>query len=206
MSPAAVKALPVSTIKAILFQNHVRPGAGVLEKAELVDRVLTMIEDERQERARDEVRRAEEEEEERRFAEEARQAREQAKELLEKRRQAAESVSADGNVRMSDRASTDPMVGDTAEVSKGGDIPLAEPSKEEAKPLPPKAQAMAAHLERTGLCVICQDAEANMAIIDCGHLAMCRGCSDLIMGSTRECPLCRTRIVTDARLLRIFKA
>jgi hypothetical protein len=206
MSPAAVKALPVSTIKAILFQNHVRPGAGVLEKAELVDRVLTMVEDERQERARDEVRRAEEEEEERRFAEEARQAREQAKELLEKRRQAAESVSADGNVRMSDRASTDPMVGDTAEVSKGGDIPLAEPSKEEAKPLPPKAQAMAAHLERTGLCVICQDAEANMAIIDCGHLAMCRGCSDLIMGSTRECPLCRTRIVTDARLLRIFKA
>jgi hypothetical protein len=206
MSPAAVKALPVSTIKAILFQNHVRPGAGVLEKAELVDRVLTMIEDERQERARDEVRRAEEEEEERRFAEEARQAREQAKELLEKRRQAAESVSADGNVRMSDRASTDPMVGDTAEISKGGDIPLAEPSKEEAKPLPPKAQAMAAHLERTGLCVICQDAEANMAIIDCGHLAMCRGCSDLIMGSTRECPLCRTRIVTDARLLRIFKA
>jgi hypothetical protein len=206
MSPAAVKALPVSTIKAILFQNHVRPGAGVLEKAELVDRVLTMVEDERQERARDEVRRAEEEEEERRFAEEARQAREQAKELLEKRRQAAESVSADGNVRMSDRASTDPMVGDTAEVSKGGDVPLAEPSKEEAKPLPPKAQAMAAHLERTGLCVICQDAEANMAIIDCGHLAMCRGCSDLIMGSTRECPLCRTRIVTDARLLRIFKA
>jgi hypothetical protein len=98
------------------------------------------------------------------------------------------------------------MVGDTAEVSKGGNVPLAEPSKEEAKPLPPKAQAMAAHLERTGLCVICQDAEANMAIIDCGHLAMCRGCSDLIMGSTRECPLCRTRIVTDARLLRIFKA
>jgi RNA polymerase subunit RPABC4/transcription elongation factor Spt4 len=45
-----------------------------------------------------------------------------------------------------------------------------------------------------------------MAIIDCGHLAMCRGCADLIMGSTRECPLCRTRIVTDARLLRIFKA
>ena len=38
------------------------------------------------------------------------------------------------------------------------------------------------------------------------HLAMCRACSDLIMNSTRECPLCRTRIVTEARLLRIFKA
>ena len=25
------------------------------------------------------------------------------------------------------------------------------------------------------------------------------------MASTKECPLCRTRIVTEARLLRIFK-
>ncbi|KAJ7686688.1 hypothetical protein B0H17DRAFT_1071559 [Mycena rosella] len=72
-------------------------------------------------------------------------------------------------------------------------------------PLPPKAQAMASHLERTGLCVICQDEEASIAIVDCGHLAMCRGCSDLVMESSRECPLCRTRIVSGARLLRIFK-
>jgi len=72
-------------------------------------------------------------------------------------------------------------------------------------PLPPKAQAMAATLERTGLCVICQDEEANIAIVDCGHLAMCRGCSDLVMNSSRECPLCRTRIVTEQRLLLIYK-
>ena len=72
--------------------------------------------------------------------------------------------------------------------------------------LPPSAQAMASRLERTGLCVICQDEEANIAIVDCGHLAMCRTCADLIMSSTRECPLCRTRIVTEARLLRIFKS
>lgn len=63
----------------------------------------------------------------------------------------------------------------------------------------------AADLERNGLCVVCQDEEANIAIVDCGHLAMCRSCSDLIMSSSRECPLCRTRIVTEARLLRIFK-
>lgn len=37
-------------------------------------------------------------------------------------------------------------------------------------PLPPKAQAMASHLERTGLCVICQDEEANIAIVDCGYV------------------------------------
>ena len=31
-----------------------------------------------------------------------------------------------------------------------------------------KAQQMAAHLERTGLCVICQDEEANIVVVDCG--------------------------------------
>lgn len=59
--------------------------------------------------------------------------------------------------------------------------------------------------DRSGLCVVCQDADANIAVVDCGHLAMCRECSDLVMQSSRECPLCRTRIVTEARLLRIFK-
>ncbi|KAK0237670.1 hypothetical protein EDD85DRAFT_921308 [Armillaria nabsnona] len=69
---------------------------------------------------------------------------------------------------------------------------------------PPKAPPI--FTERGGLCVICQDEEANIAIVDCGHLAMCRGCSDLIMAGSRECPLCRTRIITEARLLRIFKS
>ncbi|KAF7361250.1 RING-finger domain-containing protein [Mycena sanguinolenta] len=55
----------------------------------------------------------------------------------------------------------------------------------------------------TGLCVICQDEEATMAGVDCGHLAMCRECSDQIMRGSRECPLCRTRI---ARLIRIFRS
>src|ERR1700722_20987017 len=39
----------------------------------------------------------------------------------------------------------------------------------------------------------------------CRHLAMCRDCADLIMADSKECPLCRTRIVTESRLLRIFK-
>ncbi|KAF9030686.1 hypothetical protein BDZ89DRAFT_659518 [Hymenopellis radicata] len=60
-------------------------------------------------------------------------------------------------------------------------------------------------LERSGICVVCQDEDANIAIVDCGHLALCRACSELVMNSTRECPLCRTHIVSDARLLRIFR-
>ncbi|KAI0070110.1 hypothetical protein K474DRAFT_1693911 [Panus rudis PR-1116 ss-1] len=89
--------------------------------------------------------------------------------------------------------------------------PPEVPPKAPASPTPrgtmsAQAQQMASHLERTGLCVICQDEEANIAVVDCGHLAMCRNCSDLIMKTTKECPLCRTRIVTEARLLRIFRA
>ncbi|KAJ7334715.1 hypothetical protein DFH08DRAFT_291680 [Mycena albidolilacea] len=57
-------------------------------------------------------------------------------------------------------------------------------------------------LERTGLCIICQDEEATMAAVDCGHLAMCSGCSVVVMGSSRKCSLCRRGI---ERLIRIYK-
>jgi hypothetical protein len=48
-------------------------------------------------------------------------------------------------------------------------------------------------VERDGLCVVCQDEDAELAVVDCGHLSMCQDCSKLVMSTTRECPLCRTR-------------
>jgi len=57
----------------------------------------------------------------------------------------------------------------------------------------------------TTLCVICQDEEANIVIISCGHMALCRGCSDTIMESTRHCPLCRIEISAKDQLVRIYK-
>ncbi|KAF7361258.1 E3 ubiquitin-protein ligase cblA [Mycena sanguinolenta] len=59
-------------------------------------------------------------------------------------------------------------------------------------------------LERPGLCVVCREKEAIMAVIDCGHLAMCKDCSQGVMSTSRSCPLCRQRI-GEARLIRIFK-
>ncbi|KDR80145.1 hypothetical protein GALMADRAFT_242403 [Galerina marginata CBS 339.88] len=55
------------------------------------------------------------------------------------------------------------------------------------------------------LCVVCQDEEANMAVITCGHVALCKGCSETIMGSTRRCPLCRTNITSRKQIIRIYK-
>jgi len=162
MEPGSIKVLSVGVLKGILFQNHVNARL-ILEKSDLVNKVVTLVEDERMDRER----KAREEEQEERAMEAERRMKEESK---------------------------------TDKGEKGQSTDSTKPA-----PLPPKAQAMAATLERTGLCVICQDEEANIAIVDCGHLAMCRGCSDLIMNSSRECPLCRTRIVTEQRLLRIYK-
>ncbi|GJE85480.1 RING-finger domain-containing protein [Phanerochaete sordida] len=214
MAPEALGALSVSALKAVLFRNHVHAGV-VVEKAELVAKVRALVEDERLERAAAR-RRQEEEDREHREAED-REDREMQEVLERSRREHEEQerrrTEQDGAPREEGTAQAEAEPAATSGVptepaaSSASDAP-ATPA-EGTKPAPkltPKAQAMASHLERTGLCVVCQDEEANIAIVDCGHLAMCRACSDLIMGSTRECPLCRTRIVTEARLLRIFKA
>jgi hypothetical protein len=139
-----VRALSVGVIKAILQQNHVRLGAGVLEKSELVARVLAVVDDERQERARDEAWRAAEEEEERLRAEAARQ---------EQARASQPSAEENHDVDMDAGHQVDP---DVSMTNATPPPTIVEDVKAEVKPLPPKAQAMAAHLERTGLCVICQ--------------------------------------------------
>ncbi|KAJ7033721.1 hypothetical protein C8F04DRAFT_614622 [Mycena alexandri] len=179
MSPDSVSSLSVHALKGILFTNHVNPGQ-VLEKSDLIKKVKDLVEEERLQRER------------RRLAEE-----QEEQERIERQRVMMEQFTRTQKEKEDrDKAAADhSAAGDSAEGASSSAPP----------PLPPKAQAMASHLERTGLCVICQDEEANIAIVDCGHLAMCRGCSDLVMGSSRECPLCRTRIVTEARLLRIFK-
>ncbi|RDX47272.1 hypothetical protein OH76DRAFT_1484877 [Lentinus brumalis] len=184
MSEEQIAALSIGSLKEILFKNHVTARL-IVEKGELVSRVKTLVDEERAERER----KAMEEEAEREFEEQMRRAREE-------------------EARGGPSQSTDEGATATPEPSRDGATtpPASTASPPPASTLTPKAQAMASRLERTGLCVICQDEEANIAIVDCGHLAMCRACSDLIMNSTRECPLCRTRIVTESRLLRIFKS
>jgi hypothetical protein len=126
MPESAVRALSVGVIKAILQQNHVRLGAGVLEKSELVARVLAVVDDERQERAQQ-----------------------------QQQQPRANQPSAEENhdVDMDAGHQVDP---DVPMANATPPPTIVEETKAEVKPLPPKAQAMAAHLERTGLCVICQ--------------------------------------------------
>jgi len=56
--------------------------------------------------------------------------------------------------------------------------------------------------EGTEQCVICLKHNANFAVIECGHLCLCRKCSRIIMDSSRKCPICRGRV---DRFLKIYK-
>jgi hypothetical protein len=60
----------------------------------------------------------------------------------------------------------------TPEASDEVQTPNEDRSKSPATPPKPRQSqvAMESTLERTGLCVICQDEEANIAIVDCGYV------------------------------------
>ncbi|KAF7325918.1 RING-finger domain-containing protein [Mycena kentingensis (nom. inval.)] len=191
MSPDAIRALSVHALKAILFANHVQLGQGALEKGDLVKKVVDLVEEERRTRER---RRMEEEAEERERIEQQRVLMEQfERQQREERERVERERATQANANAGDSGAPPPAYAPEEEVSFS------------TTPGPPTTPPRSAAAERGGLCVICQDEDANIAIVDCGHLAMCRDCSDLVMSSSRECPLCRTRIVTEARLLRIFK-
>ncbi|KAG6894421.1 hypothetical protein C0992_006136, partial [Termitomyces sp. T32_za158] len=153
MPDGSIKTLSIGALKSILFTNRVNVGQ-ILEKGDLIVKVKALIEDERRDRERQRaLHEAEEQEEiERQRAMMEEHARAQAeREKREKARQQAQrqegSSSAPGNAR---EGTTQNAGTETSPIS------------------PPKARGTAADLERTGLCVICQDEEANIAIVDCG--------------------------------------
>ena len=161
--------LSISTLKAILFRNHVNTGM-VVEKAELVAKVQTLITDERLEREAA-VRRQEEEDRELRSALE--QSRREHEEAMARRSASAQETPQEEGTQEQEGEDVPAPPSTEARAELSGQESTANPTQPaESKPavpkMTPKAQAMAAHLERTGLCVICQDEEANIAIVDCG--------------------------------------
>ncbi|WWC85283.1 uncharacterized protein L201_000145 [Kwoniella dendrophila CBS 6074] len=162
--------LSIGTLKAILYENHVRVDfKQVLEKEQLIDRVNELIVDERKRLER---------------------------QRIEEERLAAGMSS---SVPVPNGHSTPPD-SDKSEVN-GENVEGSEGSVSDSKKVPTGPMP---EIER-GLCVVCQDEEATLAVVDCGHLCMCAHCSDLIMATSQECPLCRTRIVTSQRLIRIYR-
>jgi hypothetical protein len=44
-------------------------------------------------------------------------------------------------------------------------------------------------------CVICMESVADWVLLPCGHICMCRACSQTILSSSNKlCPLCRVQV------------
>jgi hypothetical protein len=138
MPRESVNRLTIGTLKAILFENHVSVGV-VLEKGDLVNKVLSLVEEERRSRAREaELQRLEEEE------------------ILRRQREMMEQHERERQGSGSGRDGED---------SKGNDTGASHSSRKGGSGT--GGQTTTA-FERNGLCVVCQDDEACIAIVDCG--------------------------------------
>ncbi|KAG8961107.1 hypothetical protein FRC05_006380 [Tulasnella sp. 425] len=179
-TPEELNALSVHVLKEILHQNHVNARL-LLEKSDLVDRVKMLIDDERREREReDEMRRLEEQETidlQHRMMAELR-AREQERERQMRENAAAASRSAP-DLSQAESSQGGPALGGNETTKTGSpspDNPDGNSASREDQatsppapaPAPPSFSPLPHVMERSGLCVVCQDAEANMALVDCG--------------------------------------
>jgi hypothetical protein len=179
MAPEDLKSLSVSVLKEILFHNHVNARL-LIEKSDLVDRVTTFIADERRERERQEVFRQMEEEQERLRRTEAEA--EAHSERLDELHLTSEPQSPRQTPGVVPEPTPDTGLGHGPEDPNNTDQPIlaanteaVTSSEQKSSANPPRPNpglatrpAMAISLERNGLCVICQDEEANIAIVDCG--------------------------------------
>lgn len=50
-------------------------------------------------------------------------------------------------------------------------------------------------------CCVCMEARKSSVLMPCAHLCVCEGCADLIMATTKTCPICRQASVS---WLKIF--
>jgi hypothetical protein len=140
MTDDEVSKMPISALKTVLFQNHVNARL-ILEKSDLVARVHALLGDERQERAREAAIHAREEED---IIAQQHTMMEEQRRREEQARQDRENEQKDSSARTLNGDSPNPQVA------------------------PPPMRGTSVDLERNGLCVVCQDEEANIAIVDCG--------------------------------------
>jgi len=50
-----------------------------------------------------------------------------------------------------------------------------------------------------GVCVVCEDNRANICLLECGHLCLCKSCSpDVVLKNS--CPLCRSPIARSVKI------
>ena len=81
----------------------------------------------------------------------------------------------------------------------------ATPANNSAKPQPTQSAAASKSGGPEGRqdeCVVCWAHEKDVVCIPCGHVAMCKGCSQAVLKKDGLCPVCRTQIREVFQLYR----
>jgi len=77
------------------------------------------------------------------------------------------------------------------------EIAAAEHGKEEVDaPKQEFKQKVKAEGEEPKMCVICEEAEVDTALLECGHMSFCQKCAEPL----KECPMCRSAVVRRVRI------
>ena len=83
-----------------------------------------------------------------------------------------------------------------------------KPPSDDGSSINSKARTAAAHQgnkppgDNQDDCVVCWAHEKNMVCIPCGHVAMCKSCSQAVLKKSGLCPVCRAKIVQVFQLYR----
>ena len=83
---------------------------------------------------------------------------------------------------------------------RGASLPLECGEGGATTSQPPAAAAETLHDDKNRLlCVVCLEVEKSVLLLPCSHLCMCGTCTESIMASTKQCPVCRAPIATTHR-------
>ena len=83
---------------------------------------------------------------------------------------------------------------------RGAALPLGSGEEGASTSRPAAAAAETLHADKNRLlCVVCMEVEKSVALLPCSHLCMCVACTDIIMASTKQCPVCRAPVATTQR-------
>ena len=163
MDPTEIQSLSISALKSLLFSNHINVNSTmVLEKSDLVERALHSLW--RMKIIRERMGQANEEEEVM-FRESMGEAdRESMRD--ERARQEDEDhhyhASSAANRKQEDENAHSSSSSSHLHANTSPPRPTLSSDRS-----PPRKTA---YTERNGLCVVCQDEEANIAIADCGYV------------------------------------
>jgi hypothetical protein len=171
--------------------------------------------EERERICREETEERERQEEERIFREETEERERQerqiiAREKAERERRAKEVIEATASARIS---VLEAML-EKRLLEEAADIKTVEANlqkrkrslQESLKAIPPARRARISLKNEScstqDLCVVCHDQKPVMAVVPCGHLCLCEGCSSSCMEiyGSRLCPLCRGNMQSTMKI------